>query len=832
MINRYVKALLGLVLTAAIIYLGNNRIGSLPPICKFVDPFHGFWQNAEFSEDTINKLDFRSDALQGEVNLVIEKRGVVHIFAENDHDLYFAQGYLTARERLWQMEFQTHAAAGRVSELVGKKALDHDLEQRRIGMVWAAERALEHISNDSVSLSVLDAYTDGINYFIEGLNENSLPLEYKLLNYKPEKWTHLKSALLLKYMAKMLTGSERDRPNTEALKLLGTDLFNLLYPEQNYLSDPVVPDFHPDTSLILGKQTDAFLSEASWTMKDIQPHFVGSNNWAVSGSRTESGSAILCNDPHLRLSLPSIWYEIQLHAPGINCYGISLPGAPNVIIGFNDSIAWGITNSGRDVKDYYSMEFRGGGNAEYKFGNKWRPATYRVEEIKVRGEESVFDTVVYTHLGPISYSNQESDSHLALRWTAHDPSNEMLAFYKMNKASGYDEFAKALSYYDCPGQNFAYADVGNNIALWQQGKFPKKPKDHGRFILDGNNPENEISEYIPQSHNPHMLNPERGFVSSANQAATDTSYPYYYTGVFEEFRNRTINDSLRADSSVSVSEMMRLQQSNYNLLAAEALPIMLELLDTAKFANSEYETLALNELKAWNYQNDKGIIAPTVFEIWWDELNNMLWDEFNGMEWDQDMYYRYSWEELYKSGKAKVDMRDSRYVYPQAKVTISLLENNPGHMIFDHRFSNDKKETAKDVIYDSFYWTAMKFGDIIDYQFNKPHWGHYQATKVSHLMRLDALGSKTLFVGGNENAPNATTSTHGPSWRMIVELNPDGPKAWGVLPGGQSGNPGSENYLSSLEKWTKGEYHELNFLNISDLDDEQWETITINTSEE
>nr|MDP6908318.1 penicillin acylase family protein [Flavobacteriales bacterium] len=403
MVNLYLKALLGLILTVAVIYLGNTRLGSLPPICKFVDPHHGFWQNAEFSGDSLGQIDIDFELLHDEVKVVFEERGVPHIFTENDHDLYFLQGYLTARHRLWQMEFQTHAAAGRISELVGEKALNHDLEQRRIGMVWAAENALEYFSDDSLSRSVLDAYTEGINYFITSLDENDVPLEYKLLDYKPEKWTHLKSALLLKYMAKMLTGSERDRPNTEALKLLGNDLFRLLYPEQNYLPDPVVPKFNPDTSQATDKQTKPFLSDASWAMKDMQPHFVGSNNWAVSGSRTENGSAILCNDPHLRLSLPSIWYEIQIHAPGVNCYGVSLPGAPGVIIGFNDRIAWGITNSGRDVKDYYSVEFKSDDQKEYKYGDEWKTTSYRVEEIKIRGEESVFDTVIYTHYGPISH---------------------------------------------------------------------------------------------------------------------------------------------------------------------------------------------------------------------------------------------------------------------------------------------------------------------------------------------------------------------------------------------------------------------------------------------
>lgn len=827
---RYIKAIAGLVLTCCVIHLGNTRLGKLPPIVRFIDPYHGFWQNAEFADAEITIPHV--DGLTATARVAFGDRGVPHIFAANDHDLYFLQGYLTARDRLWQMEFQTHAAAGRISEIVGAKATDFDLEQRRIGMVWAAERALDAFRTDSLSFSIVDAYTAGVDHFVENLSENDLPLEYKLLDHRPEKWTHLKSALLLKYMAKMLSGTERDRTNTETVKLLGMDIFNLLYPEQNYLPDPIVPDFKPDTSVISEAETQAFLTGGSWETKHIRPHSVGSNNWAVSGNRTASGAAILCNDPHLRLSLPSIWYEIQLYAPGINCYGVSLPGAPCITIGFNNNIAWGITNAGRDVKDYYSVQFKDEDHREYRYGDEWKTTTFRIEEIKVRGRESIIDTVIYTHYGPVAYTGRETDSHLALRWVAHDPSNEMMTFYKFNRAKGYEDYKDALTHYDCPGQNFAYADISNNIALWQQGKFLLRPPGHGRFLMDGSDPANDIGAFIPMDHNPHMLNPKRGFVSSANQPVADTAYPYYYTGVFEEFRNRTINNRLRADSSVTVQEMMDLQLCNYNLLAEEALPLMLQLLDTTRFKNAETEHLALNELLGWDHNNDKGIIAPTVFSIWWDELNAMLWDEFNSSEWDQDMYYRHSWEELLTSGKAKIDMRDKRYVYPMAKVTINMLKGDPEHEMFDHRFTNDKKETAKDVIYDSFYWTAMKFGDIIKYRFNRPHWGHYQGTRVRHLARLDALSSRKLFVGGNENAPNATTSTHGPSWRMVVEMNADGPKAWGVIPGGQSGNPGSRNYLNSLKKWAAGEYYELDFLHLSDLDSDNWKVITLNGKEE
>ena len=803
---KLLKAFFGLLLLATICYLGNIRLAGVPPILKFIDPYHGFWQNAECldcGKDSVLVVGIKNAA-----QITVDERGVAHVFAQNEYDLYFLQGYLTAKDRLWQMEFQTHAAAGRISELVGDKALEFDLEQRRIGMTWAAERALQVIAEDSASVLVLNAYADGVNAWIDGLSDQDLPLEYKLLDYKPESWSVFKSALLLKYMAKMLTGTERDRPNTEALKLLGEEMFWKLYPDQTYLDDPIVPDFVTGSVPESPEQASAVQSQTAWKMDEIQPHFVGSNNWAVSGDRTESGNAILCNDPHLKLSLPSIWYEIQLSAPNVNCYGVSLPGSPGVTIGFNDSIAWGVTNAGRDVKDYYRLSLDS--ENQYEVGGKLHEAEVRLEEVKLRGSKTIIDSVLYTVYGPIAHSSK--DENLALRWLAHDPSNELRTFYELNRASNFQEYAAALSHYNCPGQNFVFADVNNNIAIWQQGKFKDKPVGYGKFLLDGKDPMHLQEKFIPQTDNPHMLNPARGFVSSANQSAVDTSYPYYVSGVYEEFRNRTINRFLRNDSVVTISDMQSLQLSNYNLLAEEALPLMLSLLDTSQFKYAEMEQLALAELRDWNYSNDKGIIAPTVFEIWWDEFNTLLWDEFNKQDYDQDMYYRYSWEQMAKDGKAKVDMRDTRYVYPMSKITIDLLKNDTSNIMFDHHSSNDKIEVARDIVYDSFYWTAMKFGDIIKYKFSAPHWGHYQGTKVQHLLRVDALSSDKLFVGGSENAPNATTSTHGPSWRMIVELDKNGPKAYGVLPGGQSGNPGSNRYAYSLENWANGEYHALRFL--------------------
>jgi len=824
---RILRPVAGIIVVTQLTLALNARIGSLPPIGRFLDPFHGAWQNAEF-EEAEQVLPTALADLKDEVRVVMDDRDVPHIFASNDHDLYFVQGYLTAQHRLWQMETQTRAAGGRLSEVIGVSTVAFDLEQRRIGMVWAAERALEMMMRDSSSRNAILAYTDGVNAYINSLNYKSLPLEYKLLDNRPEPWTPLKSSLLLKHMAKMLTGSERDFANTEALKLLGPELFAFLYPEQNRHEDPIIPNFSPDTSIL--SSSVPYLGSGSWPTIDPQPSNIGSNNWAVAGSRTASGNPILCNDPHLGLGLPSIWYEVQLHGPDINCYGVSLPGAPGVVIGFNEHIAWGVTNAGRDVKDYFSIAFEDETKQRYRYGDDWRESSIRIEEVKVRGGNTINDTVIYTHYGPVAHTDKAGHAHLALRWMAHEPSNELRTFYELNRAETYDDFAAGIKHFSCPGQNFVFADVTGNIALWQQGKFPLKPNAHGRFILNGADPVNDISDFIPQQHNPHMVNPERGFVSSANQPPTDSTYPYYYTGVFEEFRNRTINDYLRRDSAATIESMQALQLSNYNLLAKEALPLMMAFLDTMEFQNKKVEMMAYHVLKDWDFNHDRGLISPTVFQIWWDELNNLIYDELNDPKWDQSEYYRYSWEEFDRTGKAYLDMRDPRYVYPMSRVTIDLLKNHPEHPIFDHHFTQDRKDNARDLVYDAFYWMAMKLSDIMTYGIGKPHWGNYQGTRIMHLMKLESLSSPRLSVGGNKNAPNAMTSDHGPSWRMVVEMTPEGPKAFGVLPGGQSGNPGSAGYLRSLRHWVNGEYHPLHLLKKDDLDSGEWEVRKISSN--
>ena len=395
-------------------------MGLVPPMGKFLSPQHGFWQNAEATDHDFN-ADLKFPDLKGKAEVYFDERLVPHIFAENDEDLYFVQGYIHAKFRLFQMDLQTKAAEGRASEIAGAKAINYDKEQRRLGMKFAAENALKEMEKDPVAWQVFSAYTKGVNAYIHSLSKSEIPLEYKLLDFEPEEWTNLRTALLLKMMAKMLSsGTESDLGATNAKTIFTPEQLKMIYPEVNDSLVPIVPKgtlfdapgivplepYSADSLYFKNKQTVA-AREISKPDKDN-----GSNNWVVAGSKTQSGSPILSNDPHLDLSLPSIWFEQQLVTPTSNSYGVSLPGSPFVIIGFNDSIAWGVTNAGRDVKDFYSIKFKDNTKKEYWYDGKWEPTKLRLEEIKVKGGATVYDTVAYTIYGPVmfdeSFSTAES----------------------------------------------------------------------------------------------------------------------------------------------------------------------------------------------------------------------------------------------------------------------------------------------------------------------------------------------------------------------------------------------------------------------------------------
>ena len=783
---KYFKLILSLVLTIGVFFALNTKFGSVPPIGKFLNPYTGVWQN-ETDESITGNVTIPE--LKDKVTVHYDAQLIPHVFAQNDIDLYRTQGYITAKHRLWQLEFQTYAAAGRLSEIIGEGALNYDRQERRRGMGFGAEQTLKKMSKDEKTMALAQAYADGVNSYINQLEPKDYPVEYKLLDYKPEAWSPKKTALLLMYMTKMLAGGDEDIENTNALRLFGKERYDLLFPDFFDITEPIIPK-ETDWSYIDVPQTPTPISKVvldsiTETIDKPDPNY-GSNNWAVSGEKSTTGNPILANDPHLALNLPSIWFVMQLSTPNHNAFGATLPGALAVISGFNQHIAWGETNATRDVIDWFKIEFNEG-TTKYKFDNQWKDVSVRVEEIKIKGKPSYKDSVLYTHHGPVVYDkNFKSDTELvgyAMQWTGHIPSNGQRMFLEFNKAKNYDDYVDALKYWVAPAQNIVFASTEGDIALWVQGLFPNKWEGQGKFIMDGSKSENDWQSFIPQPFNAHTKNPERGFVSSANQHPVDEAYPYFvYNDGYETYRNRVINKYFNSKDKFSIQDFKDLHNNTYNLKAAELMPYMLETMDISNLTAEEKELY--NIAKSWQYNNDMDEIGPSIWKAWWNVLNTMVWDEFN--------------------------IEDTALAPPFTYQTIYLLKTK-GDDAFMDIIDTPERETAKDLFKLSFSKAVKNLNDW-KAENGDLNWVNYKGTFAGHLLQaLPAFSRIDIPIGGGKNIVNATAENWGPSWRMIVEMTSP-PTAIGIYPGGQSGNPGSKYYDNFIDDWAAGKYHSLNFL--------------------
>ncbi len=790
------------IVTIILVLLFNTRMLLPVPLGQLLNPQEGLWQNAEPVDQNYSaQLSFPQ--LEGKVKVYFDERLVPHVFADNNNDAYFVQGYLHAKFRLWQMEFQTRAAAGRLSEIIGPKALDYDRDKRRLGMVYAAENSLQAIDDDPETLAECNSYTSGVNAYIENLTESTLPVEYKLLGYKPEKWSNLKSALFLKYMALELAGYENDFESTNAKSVFSSADFEKIYPIVMDSLDPIVPKgtiFSSPAIQVKVPSTAASLyydNKDSTSITEQKPDKDnGSNNWAVSGQKTKSGYPILCNDPHLDLNLPSIWYEMQMSTPSYNAYGVTFPGAPSIIIGFNDSCAFGFTNAQRDVRDYYEIIFNDSSRSKYWFDSSWVPSTFRIEDIKIKGEPDFLDTVIYTKFGPVmydqKYSGGRSTHHkdYAVRWKAHDRSNELKMFTLLNKANNYGDYLKAIKYLHTPGQNCIFASKSGDIAIWDQGEFPAKWYRQGDFVMPGTDSSYLWQGMIPQAENPHVVNPERGYVSSANQMPADTSYPYYLGGSFPPYRGWEINKRLEAMNNISPQDMMELQTDNFNVFGKMALPILIKNMQVDKLSPQEKKYFSI--LKRWNFRNDTDSKGATLFVVTWDSLETVIWKD-----------------EFLQSGV--------QLPWPTESTLLDDINKYPDFKFYDN-INTLTVETLPDDVTAAFKMATAVIRKADEN--GKMAWAKYKDTHVEHLARLDAFSRLHLPVGGGLNTINAAKAQHGPSWRMVVSLTPE-TEAYGVYPGGESGDPGSKYYDDFIDKWAAGKYFRLWMMKSSEVNDQR-----------
>ncbi len=799
------KGISSILLLSVFCWILNTRLGKIPPIGKLINPATGFWINAEANKKSADIIVNNNDVLR-DIVIKFDENRIPHIFSENDHDMYFAQGYLTAKDRLWQMDIQVRTASGNLSSLLGNELSGRDMFYRRIGLKQIAEKSLDSLQKDPLMKNMLQAYSDGVNAYIKDLRKADYPIEYKLFDEHPHEWTPLSSLLVLKLLTQKLSGGEKEFAMANAVRKFGINAVKDLYNYCPVFDEPVVPTKTPwkfksiiTNPVNLDSIKQENISVSRYRPLDIKPDGIGSNNWAVAGSKTASGYPILVNDPHLSLSLPSVWYQIQLSNSGdCNVYGVSIPGLPGVIIGYNEFAAWGMTNAEVDMVDWYKIKFKDQTKSEYFYNNKWNKTTKNIESIELDNGEKLYDTIYYTHHGPVVYDGTSSTNNyfnlklnssegFAMHWVMQDAFFELKTFYLLNRTKNYEEYRQALALYRCPAQNFVFACVDKEIAMTSNGLFPLRYKNQGEFFLDGNKPVDDWHGWIPMSQVPFIRNPKSGFVSSANQALTDSTYPYYISYSFgPPDRAQRINSLLSKMNHINVDSMRLMQNDSYSEMAASVLPIMLKKINRR---NKDPYQKEIQQITNWDYRYNKESAGAVIFSAWWTKLYEAIWqDDF------VDPELQLPWPSYEKT--AVIVLRDSTSMWV-----------------------DDIRTTEKEGINDIVNLAFRKAIDSLTKLYNTPkynwNWGNYRSRHIKHIMDIPGMGTYKFSADGTANTINALTDEIGPSWRMVVELGKQ-PKGYGILPGGQSGNPGSIYYDNSLNYWKEGKLMELIFLKSKD----------------
>ncbi|MGM8214283.1 penicillin acylase family protein [Bacillaceae bacterium W0354] len=724
--------------------------------------------------------------LESEVEVVRDENGTPHIKATSDYDLFFTQGYVTAQDRLFQMEMARRQASGRLSEVAGSAALNRDKYFRTLGLRRAAEKSLQIY--DEEELAVLQAYADGVNAFRKQAEENNaLPVEFRLMGLtEVEEWTPLDSLTIGKYMAFDLGGHwERQAFNYYLLHNFDE--------EEAYELFPTYPT-NALTNILDEEYVDI---TASLTKAPKTHEFNGSNNWVVSGEKTESGYPILADDPHLGLATPSIWYQVHLQSPNYNVSGVIFAGIPGVILGHNDHIAWGVTNVGPDVQQLYLERRHEDDPHLYLYDDEWVEAEVIKETIYIDGEDPIEYIVHETVHGPIvsEFANgiheDEPNTVLSVDWTALDPTKELSAVLKMNQATNWEEFELALENFHAPAQNFVFAAKDGTIAYKANGKLPiYQDPDHALLPLPGWNSEYDLTEFIPFDELPKVVNPEKGFVGTANNKVISDVYPYHISNVWAQpYRYTRIHEVLDASENITVEDMMALQMDQMNLQARQFVPIFVEVLENTSL--TEQEMAAVQLLKEWDYYDEVDAAQPIIFHLMLKHIQNELFED----EIPDEM------RSMFKGSGQNVDQL--------------IMDAYEGKEVI----WMNKNGGLKQVLHNALSRAINEIEEIQGDDLDKWAWGDYHKVyfphPLSNISILDRFFNKKdpVPVGGSNVTVMAASFrddglvTHGASWRFVINLEQPA-KGYHIVGPGQAGHYRSKWYDNQIDDWVEGNYHE------------------------
>lgn len=720
--------------------------------------------------------------LISEVQVIRDDKGIPKIIAQNESDLYRAQGFIHAQDRLFQMDLARRQASGRLSEVVGKAAIENDKKFLIFSLRRAAEKSYEIYSEEAKK--VLQNYADGVNAYIEyAKSKNKLPYEFTLLGYQPEQWTPIDSLTIGKYMAYDLGGHWSYQAfNNWTLNHLGVEKFK-------ELNSIAVQEDKDIEEIIKVNQNQSALIDEKTALYET-PHIDnGSNNWVVSGNKTESGKPLLADDPHLSLSTPSIWYQMSLQAPSVHVSGVIFAGIPGIILGNNEDIAWGVTNYGPDVQDLYIEKQNPQNKNQFEYDGEYYDAEVVKYDLKVKGQESIPYEIIYTKNGPVisdilKVENKAltGNTLFSMRWTANEPTKELEAILTLNKAKDWDSFEKGLEEFKAPAQNFVFADNKGNIAFKSNGNIPIRKKGNGVLPVPGYLSEYSWSGYIPFNELPEINNPESGFIATANTNTTP-EYDRFVSNVWSQpYRKARIDEVLNSKNKLTYQDMQSLQMDIKNLYAEEFLDKMIENTDKNEIKKEVFDILS-----NWNRNDDKDLAAPLIFHNWMIKLREVTFRD----EMDKNVYKFMPHKEHYSDELLrKVLLRGED----------SLIYRNG----IKHTLTTSLSETIDDL-------TKKHGSDVSKWKWGN---GHKLSFKHSLTTAVPILGvflnPKEIPISGSRITVQAASQNeqglvnHGASWRYVYDFKDD--SGYHIVGPGQSGHFMSSFYKNQVENWANGTY--------------------------
>ena len=727
------------------------------------------------------------DGILRPIEIIRDRFGVVHINADNERDLYFAMGFTMAQDRLWQMEFMRRLGQGRLAEVLGEDLIDID----RFFRILSAGGPPRTIEGAFAFIPI--AFADGVNAYLAH-RERDLPLEFKLLGFRPEPWQPEDYFNILNVMNWGLSmGWKVDLTASEMLEKVGTERLREAFPDYPEDAALIIPETNPaDANLapvaeIIRK---AARIAAPWS-------YAASNNWVISGDRSASGKPVLANDTHLELTNPSAWWEVHLVCPNLNAAGFAVPGLPGLAVGHNLYVAWGITTVMVDDVDFYIERINPENPRQYRYGKGWKNMQARNEIIRVKDGQPVEFEILLTHHGPIfsGFDGPSAQRTLSVRWTGREVNQSAAATHFLCRARGLADVLEALRHWHLPSQNVVFADTQGNIGYWCCAMIPIRTQRSGLLPLPGWSDAYEWGGWIAFDQRPHLLNPARGVIVTANNRVTRSENSNFIGNYWEPSDRATrIHRMLDTPQKLSASDFERMQADITCLLAEELAPHLVSTLATRSADKTARRAAEL--LKRWDYRMDKESAAAAIYEVTYQKmLANIFRDELGPRLFEDYL---------------------NTVIFPPRALR-HILRAGGSRWLDD--VETETAETLPDILADSleeaFEELRRNFGaDISGWRWGRLHTVTFEhaLAKKKPLDRLFNLGAYPA--GGNHLTVNMGLypynepyrMVHGPSQRMIVDLA-DPTTALHVLPTGQSGLIGNPHHDDQVELYLNGAYH-------------------------